>query len=281
MPYTLLHLSDIHAGPPFQPDIGRAVVSHAHALQPDLVVLSGDFVQRADRAYQWQAAREFLDCLPQPQLHVPGNHDVPLYNPFKRLFFPYGPYQRVISAQMNPVFTRPGLVVVGGNTAHGLTVAGGYLNAHQQDVMQHAFAQAEAGACRVAVLHHPVIDPPDNHESEPLINERSTLAMLARAGVDLVLNGHVHFFHVATVQQLWGSLRWVRVPPPMPTAQMVLCTAGTATSRRGRGLERGRNSFNLIAIDEQALRVQPWYYQPATQQFEPEQEYCFARNHSS
>ncbi len=280
MPATLMHISDLHAGPPFLPDVAKALTTHAHDLKPDLLVLSGDFVQRADRGHQWQAAREYLATLPQPHLYVSGNHDVPLFNLYYRLFQPYRPYQRNITTTMNPIFahTELDVYVVGGDTAHGITIAGGYLNTFQIHAMEAAFAQAPATACKIAVLHHPVIDPPDNHESEPLANEREVVAMLARAGVELVLNGHVHFFHVGTVQEMWGTLRWLRPPPPPPTRQIVLCTAGTATSQRGRGPDLGKNSFNLIRIDEQTIRVQPWYYQRAAQQFEPQQEYCFERD---
>ena len=64
----------------------------------DVIVASGDFTQRA-KAAQFAAAREFLDRLPHvPLVVVPGNHDVPLYRVFERLFAPY--------AQLSEVYFR-------------------------------------------------------------------------------------------------------------------------------------------------------------------------------
>ena len=120
-----MHISDLHAGWPFRLELAEQVAREAHALRPDLVVISGDFVQRADFAVQWRVARGYLASLPQPQLVVPGNHDVPLVNVVNRLVNPLAQYRRNISPDLNPVFERPGLVVVGGCSAHGLTVDGG------------------------------------------------------------------------------------------------------------------------------------------------------------
>ena len=51
-------------------------------LAPDLVVYRGPDPARPRG--QFIAARKFLDTLPQPQIVVPGNHDIPLYNVARR-----------------------------------------------------------------------------------------------------------------------------------------------------------------------------------------------------
>ena len=80
---TLVHLSDLHFGKVDATLLAplRALVER---LEPDVVVVSGDLTQRA-RSAQFQQARHFLDSLPGPQIVVPGNHDVPLYNVFSPL----------------------------------------------------------------------------------------------------------------------------------------------------------------------------------------------------
>src|SRR5262245_60920199 len=113
-----MHISDLHAGPPFNLQLAEQVAQEAYDLRPDLLVISGDFVQRADITAQWRTITSYLRLLPQPQLVVPGNHDVPLYNLFSRLLLPYRRYQRYISPNLNPVFELPGLLVAGGCTAH-------------------------------------------------------------------------------------------------------------------------------------------------------------------
>ena len=58
--------------------------------RPELVVISGDFTQRA-RIEQYKAACHFVDRLEAGGLDVlgvPGNHDVPLYDVFRRFVRP-------------------------------------------------------------------------------------------------------------------------------------------------------------------------------------------------
>jgi len=86
-----MHISDLHAGPPFNPALARQMAHEAHELRPDLLVASGDFVQRADFASQWRTIAAFLRTLPEPRLVIPGNHDVPLFNLFRRFFSPARP----------------------------------------------------------------------------------------------------------------------------------------------------------------------------------------------
>lgn len=278
MPYTILHISDLHAGPPFLPPIAEMLVQQAHELKPDVVVLSGDFVQRADFARQWRTILGYLERLPHPQMRVPGNHDVPLFNIINRMFYPLGLYSRHIDRNLNMVVELPGLALVGGCSAHGLTVAGGYLNGHQLGAMERSFARYGPEVCKVAVLHHPVVNPPNNHQSEPMINERQAVEMLQRAGVELVLSGHIHFFHVDTLANMWHfNNRRLKGADKTPQS-MVLCCAGTTTSRRGRGPDKGRNSFNVITLDNRAIRVQPYFYEMEARRFLPTTEYRFERS---
>src|SRR5690242_17820229 len=145
-----MHISDLHAGPPFNLKLAEQVAREAHELRPDLLVASGDFVQRADFTGQWRTVVAFLKTLPEPRLMVPGNHDVPLLNPFNRLFRPLERYKRHISPNLNPVFERPGLAVVGGNTAHGLTIDGGFLSPKQIGTLEQTFGRYPPGTCKVA-----------------------------------------------------------------------------------------------------------------------------------
>jgi uracil-DNA glycosylase family 4 len=53
-----MHVSDVHAGPPFAAEIAAVVAREAHEYAPDVFVVSGDFVQRADELAQ---CRHFLN----------------------------------------------------------------------------------------------------------------------------------------------------------------------------------------------------------------------------
>ncbi len=267
MRYTLMHISDLHAGPPFNPTIAEQVARYAHDLKPDLLVVSGDFVQRADFLNQWGLITAYLATLPEPRLVVPGNHDIPLFNPFSRLLFPLRRYRRFISRDLNPVFTAPGLVVVGGCTAHGLTFDGGRLYPQQMSRMERTFARYGPEVCKVAVLHHPVINPPGIRRNREMANADAVVRMLDRSGVELLLSGHIHVSYVGTTLDVIRDLR----------QGTIVCQSGTATSRRGTGREHGKNSFSIIEIDTQTIRISQHLYLQDAGRFAAVAEHVFPR----
>lgn len=267
MPYTLMHVSDLHAGPPFNPHIADLVVRQAHQLRPDLLVVSGDLVQRSDFTAQWRTITGYLATLPQPQLIVPGNHDVPLYNVFARVFRPLGRYRHFISPNLTPVFTRPGLLVVGGCTAHGLTTDGGRVSLRQLAALEQAFAQCPPETCKVAVLHHHVVDPPGSKGRRRMANADQVMHLLDRCGVELLLCGHIHVSYIGNTLDVRPNLR----------QGTVICQSGTTTSRRGKGREHGKNSFNVIEIDTYVIRIIQHLYLEDVRRFAPVAEHLFPR----
>ena len=120
---TLAHLSDLHFGR-VERGVLDALRERLWQVQPDLVVVSGDLTQRA-RARQFREARAFLDTLPQPQLVVPGNHDVPLYNVLARFLAPLAGYRRFVAEDVEPSFVDEEIAVLGLNTARSFTWKGG------------------------------------------------------------------------------------------------------------------------------------------------------------
>src|SRR4051812_49132077 len=75
---TIAHLSDLHFGKT-DPAVVEGLVADLAEHKPNLLVVSGDFTQRARRG-QYEQAAAFLRRLPTPQLVVPGNHDIPQYD---------------------------------------------------------------------------------------------------------------------------------------------------------------------------------------------------------
>jgi 3',5'-cyclic AMP phosphodiesterase CpdA len=270
MRYTLMHLSDLHAGPPFDARLAAQVAREANLLKPDLLVISGDFVQRADIGRQWKTIKTFLAELPDPKLFVAGNHDVPLYNGFARIFRPLNTYRREICAELNPVFERPGLAVVGGCSAHGLTVDGGLVSKDQQRALEKAFARQPAGTCRVAVLHHHVINPPGSYGRRMISNADEVVQLLDRCEVDLLLCGHIHTSYIGTTLDVRPDLQ----------RGTIICQSGTTTSKRGKGRERGKNSYNVIEIDDRAIRIGQHLYLEDAGQFACVGEHVFPRRSS-
>ena len=48
---------------------------------------------------------------------------------------------------------------------------------------------------------------------------------------------------------------------------MIILHAGTTTSRRGRGSEADKNTFNWIAVDGDSLRVSHFHWEPTLAEF--------------
>src|SRR5437763_9141088 len=112
---TIAHISDIHFGK-IDPMVVEAVVADIRAQKPSLVIMSGDFTQRA-RAGQYRQAAAFMSRLPLPQLFVPGNHDIPLFDLISRFFKPLRNYKKFITTDLRPVYRDDELLVIGVNTA--------------------------------------------------------------------------------------------------------------------------------------------------------------------
>src|SRR5690349_10645052 len=118
----IVHLSDLHFGA-HDDRLVAAVEHQVDELKPDLVVISGDFTQRA-RTEQFREACRFLERLREQGrdvLGVPGNHDVPLYDVLRRFFSPLTRYKRYIDETLCPLHELPGVTVLGINTARSLT----------------------------------------------------------------------------------------------------------------------------------------------------------------
>ncbi|MBD0321725.1 MAG: metallophosphoesterase, partial [Gemmatimonadetes bacterium] len=137
---TLLHISDLHFGPPFQERVGESLQRFAHTLAPNAIIASGDFTQRA-RPEQFAAARAYLDRLPAvPVVVTPGNHDVPLYRLKERVFDPYALYREHILDDLDTVTRIPGAVIVALNSTAPLTATvNGRIHRWQIDFAREAF----------------------------------------------------------------------------------------------------------------------------------------------
>src|SRR3954471_22415928 len=99
---TIAHISDIHFGRT-DPAVVEGLIADFAGRRPDVLVVSGDFTQRA-RAGQYMAAADYHRRLPAPQLVVPGNHDIPLYDVIRRFFFPLQRYRKYITKDLRPVY---------------------------------------------------------------------------------------------------------------------------------------------------------------------------------
>ncbi|HEY0369226.1 MAG TPA: metallophosphoesterase [Chthoniobacterales bacterium] len=248
----VVHLSDLHFGR-VNPAILAPLEQFVRQIQPTLVAVSGDLTQRA-KTKQFLAAREFLRSLPFPQIVVPGNHDVPLRNPFNRFVSGLTYYRDYISEDLQPSFVDDEIAVVGVNTARALTWKDGRINRRQLEGLRRSFESVSSDHIKVVVTHHP-FDLPAGAEGHVVGRSRLAINTLADCRVDMLLAGH---FHIADIG--YTAKRY-----HLPGYSALIVSSGTSTSTRGRGQP---NSLNVIKIESPHITIDRYTWRPETNLFD-------------
>lgn len=251
---VIVQLSDTHFGTEVG-EVVSAAKTAVHEIAPDLIVLSGDITQRA-RAAQFRAARQFMSELPAaPQLFIPGNHDLPLYNVPARMLSPYGHYRRHFGA-CDQVWCNDEVGVIGIDATSRFRHTRGKLLFHQVTrLVENTRRTLAPGAILVACIHQPLQTawPEDDHNL--LINTDATARLLSRLGIDVMLSGHVHVPLLTTTRK---NFPWL-------PRHFILGGAGTALSHR---IRRGvPNSFNVLRIEQGRLALVEHRFDSETKRF--------------
>jgi 3',5'-cyclic AMP phosphodiesterase CpdA len=260
---TIAHLSDIHFGR-VDPRIVDPLVETTRAIAPDLMVMSGDLTQRARRK-QFRAARHCLDRLPQPQLVIPGNHDVPLWDVALRFADPYGRYRHYIQRDLDPVFVDDEFIAVGLNSARSFPFhGGGRISAAQVDAAAARLRAAREGQLKIVVTHHPFYLPTADHARKHLLGgAEMAMPRLAAAGADVFLAGHLHVHHVEHAAKRFK----------IAGHSALLIQAGTLSTRhRGEA-----NSFNVLRLAKEQIEVERYDWNAVTATFEAAWSHSFRR----
>ena len=266
----ILHISDLHFGPPLVHYVADALLESTHELDPDCIVVSGDLTQRA-KEEQFRDARAFLDKLPdKPRLIIPGNHDVPLYQIHRRVASPHRLYQEYICEDLNPVMrVRDALFVGLDSTAPRRTISNGRIQQWQLDHCEDKFLGEDDSVAKIVVAHHHFAPAPDYLRDWTMPGSKRAMMRFIDLDVDLILGGHLHRAYIGNSLDFYpGSHR---------ERGIIIAQAGTATSRRGRGREAEKNSFNLIEIDRHSIQISHYMYFEASSGFVPTSQHVFRR----
>lgn len=249
---TLVHISDLHFGR-INPALLAPLQTFVQALKPTLVVVSGDLTQRA-RTTEYIAARDFLAGIPFPQIVVPGNHDVPLRNPFNRFVKGLAGYRQYITAEMEPFFADEEIAVAGVNTARALTWKDGRINRFQLAKLRAKLEPLGDEHTKVLVTHHP-FDLPAGAHGHVVGRSRLAIKTLAECRIDMLLAGHFHLADIGYTAKRYD----------VPGYSALIVSSGTSTSTRRRGQP---NSFNVIKIDRPHITIDRHIWQTETGAFE-------------
>lgn len=249
----LAHISDLHFGA-LEPVLVTALLDDLRAFAPHVIVITGDLTQRARRR-QLVEARQFLDGLPAPHVVLCGNHDLaPWTSPLERALAPFARFRRHIGSETPPPVAVPdaaegaegadgadcgrggdeGLVVIGLNSADPRRFAEGGIS---RDELARVLAEARRHKDHFCVVaaHHPLVETELRPLPRRVKHHEPLEETLDRAGVDLVLTGHLHESFSGPAAARTGARKHVLV-----------VQASTATSYRLRGHV---NAWNQLRVD--------------------------------
>jgi 3',5'-cyclic AMP phosphodiesterase CpdA len=254
----ILHMSDIHFGA--ENTLATAAAADYAREHPfDLLVVSGDITQDG-KPLEFEAAARWYGVLPGPKMITPGNHDMPQVHP-ERLYHPFGRYERRFGPPGSAWFDGAGMAVRAFNTARGVqwrpNWSKGALSLGQASAVANDLSCAAPGVLRMAVCHHPLVEVPHGPMTGRVIGGPHGACLMAEAGVDLILSGHVH----------------TPFAFPLPFADGRTYSVGAATlSLRERGAAAG---FNVIDTDADTIRVMALAWSGS--HFEPERTWALPR----
>jgi 3',5'-cyclic AMP phosphodiesterase CpdA len=249
----ILHLSDIHFGPKHLRPVSEAIAAAVERERPDLVVVSGDLTQRAKPA-QFREAKAFVERLERtsPVVAVPGNHDVPLWRVWERLFAPYAAWKAGFGRELEPLFRDEALFVAGINTAQAFAFKGGRVRARRIAEIERELATAAPEQFRIVVAHHHLARPAGVDAEHPCWGSGRAARCLG-AGIDLVLSGHLH-----QTLELY----------PAGAGRFPALHTGTSSSSRGRGPEAGLCTHQWIEVGGDAYTVAGRVWRPESGAFQ-------------
>lgn len=248
MPARILHVSDLHVGTSEDPEVAGALTRLAAATAPELVVATGDLTHR-NKPYQHDTAAALLRSLGVELLVIPGNHDIPVWPPW-RFTRTFAEFERRWETTQ-PVHRSEHAHVVGLNSVRPWRHQSGGLRRAQLAWAAERLAEAAPGALRVVALHHHMIGAPWRTRKKPVAERNRVLAALVDSGAELILAGHTH-------QGAVSERREFEVVHGDVGAVVVSVAPGLGQPRpRRRGEARG---LHLYEAAESTIRVSTYIW---------------------
>jgi 3',5'-cyclic AMP phosphodiesterase CpdA len=253
---TVVHLSDLHFGRNDE-NVVKAIIKTVKKISPDVLIVSGDLTQRAKKE-EFKKAKDFLNCFNIKKIVIPGNHDISLYNPVKRLLYPFHDYKKYISKNLEPIYCDKEVSIIGLNTARRNKITRGKITSEQAALISNFFKNA-GKAVRIVVAHHP-FDLPDTYSHRKMvIGAKKVIHDLVAAEVDLILGGHMHITHTRSIADRYQI-----------AGKAGLVIQASTVSKRSRG---EKPTFNLIKIKPKNISILKYVFENNEFQIAAEEVY--------
>ena len=236
--FTFVQLSDTQIGfiddsPQFthSDSLMKAAVDAVNALDPALVVITGDLVNEPYNPVQDSVYRVRKAELQPPVYEVPGNHDILPYSEENHAhYLELRGYDRFC-------FREKGCAFIGIDS-NCIVDGAGEAEEEQLRWLADALASARKARYTFVFLHCPIVreraDEPSDHFNFPVGKREKYLTLFKENGVDAVFAGHCH-------QDWTGSYEG-----------MGLYTAGPVCNALGHGTP----GYNVVKVTRKGVSVQ-------------------------
>lgn len=215
---VIAHISDVHCGSIYHiPSLATRVIDEVNALEPDIVVVTGDLTEMGFEAEMRAAHRLIGRIACERKVVLLGNHDARNVGDeiFEDLFG-----ARTAEETLGP------LHILGLDSSEP-DLDSGHIGREGYRRIEAAFAEPDE--FKIVAMHHHLVPVPGTGRERNVVRDAGDLLrVLAGNGVDLVLAGHKH------------------VPNVWRLEDMLIVNAGTACTHRLRGTVRP--SYNIIEV---------------------------------
>ena len=221
----IVHLSDLHVGSQFQPEIFETIVKEVNDLNPDVIVITGDLTNEG-LMKEYEKCRSLLTQFNTKKIiSLSGNHDY--RNTGYLLFKKFFPFETINELDDDVV-----LVTVGTARPDRNNGEVGY----RQNLWLERTMKKYKNKVKIVAMHHHLIPIPDTGSDQlTVVDAGDVLRTILDTHVDVVLCGHKHRPWVWNFEKL------------------TVVNAGTATSERVRGLFE--NTYNILTISNKKIQV--------------------------
>ena len=221
----IVHLSDLHVGSQFLPEVFETVVKEVNELNPDVIVITGDLTNEGLKK-EYEKCKSLLTKFNTKKIiSISGNHDY--RNTGYLLFKKFFPFQTVNELDDDVV-----LVTVGTARPDRNEGEVGY----RQNLWLERTMKKYKDKVKIVAMHHHLIPIPDTGSDQlTVVDAGDILRTVLDTQVDVVLCGHKH--------RPWA---W-------NFGKLTVVNAGAVTSERVRGLFE--NTYNILSISNKKVQV--------------------------